>query len=99
MNVQMRVHILRTLITRSSTRSHPSEEENRTTQEIAAKIARVNGPLGLAVENLLNFAVCDIKTFKQCNQNNVYCSVEQCKLQTANSKSHLKQRSIIFQGG
>ena len=40
-NVQMRVHVLRTF-RNSSTRSHASEGENRTI-EIAAKIASLNG--------------------------------------------------------
>jgi hypothetical protein len=43
MNVQMRKLVLR-IFCNSSTRSHASEGENRTS-EIAAKIASVNGPL------------------------------------------------------
>jgi hypothetical protein len=47
MNVQMRVHILRTTenINSSSTRSHASEEENRTAWKSRQNLQSVNGTI------------------------------------------------------
>ena len=49
MNVQMRVHILRTFITHLLVRIH---QKTKIALEIAAKIASVNGPLNIDQEKL-----------------------------------------------
>jgi hypothetical protein len=44
MNVQMTVHILRTMITHLLVHMHQIDQKEKIALEIAAKIASVNGP-------------------------------------------------------